>query len=217
MSTPDRRSLEARLSNVLMQWQDATQRFDEAVGRRLDLNPAERRCLALLVAGPQVPSVLAEGVGLTRSAMTALVDRLEARGLVVRQRSDRDRRQVLVQASGRARDEVMALYRPLAEGAPRCCPGAVRRNFRSSSPSSRTRWRYRWRRLRRLRCRRAWRPVRSDPGRGFDSTPDDAAFPLQAGPRCARGAPTGRPNPVQRRAALHCACPLHARPSRLPW
>jgi DNA-binding MarR family transcriptional regulator len=116
MSTPNRRSLEARLSNALMQWQDATQRFDEAVGRKLDLNPAERRCLASLVAGPQLPSVLAEGVGLTRSAMTALVDRLEARGLVVRQRSDRDRRQVLVQATGRARDEVMALYRPLAEG-----------------------------------------------------------------------------------------------------
>jgi len=116
MSTPDRRALETRLSNTLMLWQDATQRFDEAVGRRLDLNPAERRCLALLVAGPQLPSVLAEGVGLTRSSMTALVDRLEARGLVVRQRSDQDRRQVLVQASARARDEVMALYRPLAEG-----------------------------------------------------------------------------------------------------
>jgi DNA-binding MarR family transcriptional regulator len=115
-STPDRRMLETRLANAIMQWQDAAQRFDEAVGHRIDLTPAERRSLAMLVAGPQPPSVLAAGVGLTRSAMTALVDRLAARGLVERQRCAQDRRQVLVHATDRARSEVMALYRPLAEG-----------------------------------------------------------------------------------------------------
>lgn len=116
MSTPDRHALQARLSNAVTQWQDATQRFDDAVGRRLDLNPAERRCLAMLVAGPQPPSVLAAGVGLTRSAMTALVDRLVERGFVTRRPCERDRRLVLIHATERARDEVMALYRPMAEG-----------------------------------------------------------------------------------------------------
>ncbi len=99
-----------------MQWQDATQRFDEAVGHRLDLNPAERRCLAMLVHGSQPPSVLAAGVGLTRSAMTALLDRLAGRGFVERQRSARDRRQIVVRATDRARSEVIELYRPLGEG-----------------------------------------------------------------------------------------------------
>lgn len=116
MSTPPRIELERRLSAAIMQWQDATQRFDEAVGHRLDLNPAERRCLAMLVHGSQPPSVLAAGVGLTRSAMTALLDRLEGRGFVERQRSAQDRRRVLVRATDRARSEVMELYHPLAEG-----------------------------------------------------------------------------------------------------
>ncbi|MCC5987364.1 MAG: MarR family transcriptional regulator [Pararhodobacter sp.] len=116
MSSPDRQALEARLAHAIMQWQDATQRFDEAAGRRLDLNPAERRCLAMLVQGSQQPSVLAAGVGLTRSAMTALVDRLRGRGLVERRRSEQDRRQILIEVTELARSEVMALYRPLAEG-----------------------------------------------------------------------------------------------------
>ncbi|WP_327787137.1 MarR family winged helix-turn-helix transcriptional regulator [Rhabdonatronobacter sediminivivens] len=116
MSTTSRSELESRLSAAIMQWQDATQRFDQAVGHRLGLNPAERRCLAMLAHGSQPPSVLAAGVGLTRSAMTALLDRLAGRGLVERQRSARDRRQIQVRATDRARSEVMVLYQPLAEG-----------------------------------------------------------------------------------------------------
>jgi DNA-binding MarR family transcriptional regulator len=116
MSSPEAEPTMAKIAETILRWQDATQRFDEAIGHRLGLNAAERRCLALLSQGGQPPSVLAAGVGLTRSAMTALVDRLAARGLVARHPDPQDRRQVRVEATPRALAEVMALYRPLADG-----------------------------------------------------------------------------------------------------
>lgn len=105
----------AEIAQAVSRWQDATARFDEAVGRRLNLNGAERRCLARLAEGPQTPSALASGVGLTRSAMTALLDRLVARELIARHPDPHDRRQVRVEATARAQAEAMELYRPLAE------------------------------------------------------------------------------------------------------
>ena len=84
---------------TIMRWQDETQAYDEAVGERLGLNAAERRCLGFLHGGPQPAGAIAHAVGLTPAAVTALVDRLEARGLLTRKRSEEDRRKVIIEGT----------------------------------------------------------------------------------------------------------------------
>jgi DNA-binding MarR family transcriptional regulator len=94
---------------AIMQWQDATQAYDEAVGARLGLNTAERHCLGLLYGGPQSAGAIATATGLTPAAVTALIDRLEARGLLTRTRSLEDRRKVVI-AGTEATQELSARY-----------------------------------------------------------------------------------------------------------
>jgi DNA-binding MarR family transcriptional regulator len=100
---------------VIMRWQDATQAFDEAVGQKLELGTAERHCLSFLHEGPKTAGAIAEAVALTPAAVTALIDRLEMRGLVERRRSERDRRQVQVVLTDMAMTAAMKFYGPIAK------------------------------------------------------------------------------------------------------
>ena len=94
--------MNGEISGTIMHWQDETQAYDEAVGEQIGLNAAERRCLGLLHEGPQSAGAIATAIGLTPAAVTALVDRLEARGLLTRRRSDEDRRKVIIEATAKA-------------------------------------------------------------------------------------------------------------------
>ncbi|WP_017558475.1 MarR family winged helix-turn-helix transcriptional regulator [Nocardiopsis baichengensis] len=61
------------------------------------LNPSDFQCYALLkVGGPMTPGEIARDLRLTTGSVTGVVDRLEARGLVVRDRHPEDRRKVVV-------------------------------------------------------------------------------------------------------------------------
>jgi DNA-binding MarR family transcriptional regulator len=97
-----------------MRWQDVTQAYDEAVGERLELNAAERRALSFLYGGPQPSGAIASATSLTPAAVTALVDRLEARRLLRRDRSVEDRRKVMVAVTDKAREATGRYYLPLA-------------------------------------------------------------------------------------------------------
>ncbi|MBN9218019.1 MAG: MarR family transcriptional regulator [Mesorhizobium sp.] len=99
---------------AVMQWQDATQAYDEAVGARLGLNMAERHCIGLLYSGPQSAGAIAAVTGLTPAAVTALIDRLEARGLLTRTRSLEDRRKVVIEATETTRDLSARYYGAIA-------------------------------------------------------------------------------------------------------
>jgi DNA-binding MarR family transcriptional regulator len=99
---------------AVMRWQDATQAYDEAVGARLGLITAERHCLGLLYAGPQSAGAVATATGLTPAAVTALVDRLEARGYVTRTRSLEDRRKVVIEATEMTRELSERYYGTIA-------------------------------------------------------------------------------------------------------
>ncbi|MEO5755528.1 MAG: MarR family transcriptional regulator [Mesorhizobium sp.] len=99
---------------AIMQWQDATQAYDEAVGVRLGLNMAERHCIGLLYGGPQSAGAVATATGLTPAAVTALIDRLEARGLLTRTRSLEDRRKVVIEATEATRDLSARYYGAIA-------------------------------------------------------------------------------------------------------
>jgi DNA-binding MarR family transcriptional regulator len=102
-----------RIGIAVMRWQDATEAYDEAVGRLTSLAAAERACLSLLFSGPQPAGAIAAPTALTPAAVTALVDRLEARGLVRRSRDAADRRKVMVEATEAAGEVTRRYYQPI--------------------------------------------------------------------------------------------------------
>jgi len=113
-SSRNRTEMTAEIGLAIMQWQDATQAYDEAVGARLGLNMAERHCIGLLYGGPQSAGAVATATGLTPAAVTALIDRLEARGLLTRTRSLEDRRKVVIEATEATRDLSERYYGAIA-------------------------------------------------------------------------------------------------------
>jgi len=91
-------------------------RYRLAVGARLGLGVPEVVTLAhLAVAGPVRAGAVAERTGLSQGSVTALVDRMERRGLVVRVRPPENRRVVLVELTDAGRgvtDELLATMLP---------------------------------------------------------------------------------------------------------
>ena len=114
-SSGNRDDMTASIGLAIMQWQDATQAYDEAVGARLGLNMAERHCIGLLYGGPQSAGAVATATGLTPAAVTALIDRLEARGLLTRTRSLEDRRKVVIEATEATRELSARYYGAIAQ------------------------------------------------------------------------------------------------------
>ncbi|MEO8244303.1 MAG: MarR family transcriptional regulator [bacterium] len=94
--SPERLALMARVGTLVSRWQDAVQRYDQLVGDHEGLTQTERHCIALLVGGAMAPHEIATGIHLTRAAVTSLLDRLEARGLVQRSPDANDRRRLIV-------------------------------------------------------------------------------------------------------------------------
>jgi DNA-binding MarR family transcriptional regulator len=108
-------ALVQELGEMIVRMQDATQKYDEAVGAVYGLGPAERLCLSLLWSGPKTASVIAREIRLTPAAVTALVDRLEARNYVRRVADPTDRRKVLVEAAEATHALARDAYLPMAE------------------------------------------------------------------------------------------------------
>jgi DNA-binding MarR family transcriptional regulator len=75
------------------------QHFGEAF-RGLDLTPGQLGALVLIQANPGLSqSALGAALGVDRSTVVPLIDRLEARGLVIRAPSPKDRRSHALQLS----------------------------------------------------------------------------------------------------------------------
>ena len=110
-----RRQLETDLGVALQRYQRSVQAYDDAVGRALGLGPTDLRCLDWLADGPKTAGVLATATGLRPAATTALLDRLEAKGLVERVRDDSDRRRVLVRMTEEGARSTYGMYAPLVE------------------------------------------------------------------------------------------------------
>ena len=114
MSSGEWNELVDAIGTAIMRWQDATEAFDEAVGRLNDLNSADRRCLSFVSLGPQTASAIAKATTLTPAAVTALIDRLETRKLVRRRPDASDRRKVLVEATNKTQELIRDTYMPTA-------------------------------------------------------------------------------------------------------
>ena len=99
--------------------QRATDGFDDAVGRRLGLNPTDLRCLDWLSERGKSAGELGAATGLSSAATTTMLDRLERKGYVGRERDTVDRRKVLVEMTADGRARIDDLYGPLAEAGAR--------------------------------------------------------------------------------------------------
>jgi DNA-binding MarR family transcriptional regulator len=110
---PAREQLVDALGTAMQQYQRSVQAFDDTVGRRLGLGPADLRCLDWLVDGPKSAGQLSAATGLRPAATTALIDRLAQRGFVRRLRSESDRRTVLVEMTEEGQARTWEAYGPL--------------------------------------------------------------------------------------------------------
>jgi DNA-binding MarR family transcriptional regulator len=88
------------------------------VAEQTGLNPTDLQCLGLLqLNGPMSAGALARSTGLTTSAITAVIDRLERSGFAAREHDPADRRRVIVRLNEqRAEDTILPLYASKAAG-----------------------------------------------------------------------------------------------------
>jgi DNA-binding MarR family transcriptional regulator len=95
----------------------AVDRFDALAAAALGINRTDNRCLDIVdnAGGSITAGRLAELSGLTTAAVTAVVDRLEAKGYVKRVRDERDRRRVLVEQTPLLRERAQQIWAPLGE------------------------------------------------------------------------------------------------------
>jgi DNA-binding MarR family transcriptional regulator len=90
-----------------------------AVAQEFDLSPMGMHALRMLEPGAELPmSALADFVGCDASNITGIVDRMEARGLIERRDSPRDRRVKLIaltrEGTGLRERLMQRLYEPPA-------------------------------------------------------------------------------------------------------
>jgi DNA-binding MarR family transcriptional regulator len=97
--------------------QTATELLDSAVADYLGLDRSAYRALDILdQEGPMTAGRLAERARLSPAATTALLDRLEEKGLARRTRDTEDRRRVLVEVTPELQRGAEALYGTFEDG-----------------------------------------------------------------------------------------------------
>lgn len=110
-----RQALIEEVGRATQAYQRATDGFDDAVGGILGLNPTDLRCLDWLTQGPMAAGELTDAIGLSTAATTTLLDRLEQKQFVRRQRDTDDRRRVIVMLTLDGERRLRSLYGPLAD------------------------------------------------------------------------------------------------------
>ena len=93
----------------------ATARFDALANEALGINRTDAQCLNIVdnEGGRITAGRLAELSGLTTAAVTAVIDRLEAKGYARRLRDERDRRRVLVETTPLMRERTEVIWGPI--------------------------------------------------------------------------------------------------------
>jgi DNA-binding MarR family transcriptional regulator len=111
-----KRRLEAMdaLNREVRGWQADQELFDTTVIDLAGVNRTDWRCLDILgTRGPMTAGQLADAVRLTTGAVTGVLDRLEAAGLVRRIRDTEDRRRVIVEVTDELNRLGAPVYGPL--------------------------------------------------------------------------------------------------------
>lgn len=101
-------SSQCKLVEVFWGFWPAFQRWADSQTGEEGLTPQRTRILASLQErGPQIMSSLKEELGVTATNITALVDALEAEGLVQRKPHPKDRRATVIEMTPKANCELM--------------------------------------------------------------------------------------------------------------
>ena len=114
MSTKRRQVLLEEVGRATQAYQRATDGFDDAVGKTLSLNPTDLRGLDWLTEGPMSAGELSDATGLSTAATTTLLDRLEKKGFIRRERDPEDRRRIRAELSDEGSQVLGTFYGPLA-------------------------------------------------------------------------------------------------------
>ena len=113
---PSRDDLLRQLGRAVVESQDATDAFDQAVAELRGISRSDLRCLGILEFwGPMTAGELADRSALTPGAITGVLDRLEARGYARRLPDATDRRRVLATTTPLLRKLNAETYGPLAD------------------------------------------------------------------------------------------------------
>jgi DNA-binding MarR family transcriptional regulator len=107
-----------RLVEAVRAAQSASDVMDEAFVNFVGINRTDGRCLDVVdQRGRITAGDLAREVGLTTGAVTAVVDRMEAAGLMRRGSDPEDRRKVVIELTPDAKSLAAEVYGPLADSA----------------------------------------------------------------------------------------------------
>ncbi|MEL7367898.1 MAG: MarR family transcriptional regulator [Myxococcota bacterium] len=92
---------------------EAIYRFDQAAAAALGIHSSDLRCVNALEQGPLTAGEIGTRLGLTSGSVTALIRRLTSAGLVERNRSPQDGRQITVCLRPDFYKKADAIYRQL--------------------------------------------------------------------------------------------------------
>jgi DNA-binding MarR family transcriptional regulator len=98
--------------------------FEREIARKLGLRLGDLRCLVQFGSETEIPvKRLTRLLGLSSSRVSGILDRLEKRRMIKREIDLRDRRSIIVHATGKGRrsvedlyDSLLAVYRPAVVG-----------------------------------------------------------------------------------------------------
>ena len=111
-----RTDLIAQLRSEITGYFGAASDFDERVAKKFKLSRKDVRCLELLGRrGSMTAGQLSDESGLSTGAVTFLLDRLEAAGMVKRRRDTDDRRRVWVEVVPAAYRRLLHAQQPIIE------------------------------------------------------------------------------------------------------
>jgi DNA-binding MarR family transcriptional regulator len=112
-------ALMREIGEAVQAFQEGTDAVDEAAAEALGVNRTDLRILSILDRrGALAIGALGIAAGLSKPAMTAAIDRLQAAGLARRQASEADRRSATVTLTEKARAAVAEIWGPLGASAP---------------------------------------------------------------------------------------------------
>jgi DNA-binding MarR family transcriptional regulator len=116
MSNDRRTALLRELIEANRAYQTAVEKMDDAFFKLVGVNRTDGRCLDVIDQNPGITAgELAVAAGLSPGAVTTVLDRLEARGFVTRERDPDDRRRVTLKLTPEANRLAWEAYGPLGE------------------------------------------------------------------------------------------------------